>query len=425
MYTVNSLRKPVNADFVGIYDCSDGVSMTLYENVSTEDFIAYKDALVTDGYAVYDNTDYAGNVHFTLKKDGMLVQLYRSTDSRMRVVADNYTADYDKEQIVTERKCNTEIYQFETDHSLIDCGMCYIIRCADNSFFIIDSAHNLSVHDNERIHDFLRSMTPENEKIRIAGWFVSHGHDDHYSKFMDYLIYNCEDTVIEKIYINLVSAQHPDCGRWDKYNTALMEEFRAFINNKCDIPIVKLHTGQRFCVRNLQFDVICTHEDVYPCTNADFNDSSVVLMLEAEGSRILIPGDASVQESIVMEERYGDWLKSDIVQLSHHGHIGTSDKFYRYVNADVVLCPNTQIKIDEEFPRLVADRVAKAISKEFYVSANGTVKLTLPYKLGTAEVFPDETTEDFVSIKFLWGYDYSPEFKANHIAQYFKRSRKQ
>lgn len=424
MYTVSSLIKPVNAEFLGIYDCSDGVSMALYENVNEKDFLAYEEALENDGYSLFDSTDFAGNIHFTLKKDGMLVQLYRSIDGKMRVIADNYTAEYDKEQGSVVRKCNTELYQFETDHSLIDCGMCYIIRCADNSFFIIDSAHYLSVHDNDRIHDFLRSMTPENEKIRIAGWFISHGHEDHYSKFMDYMLYNCEDTVIERIYLNLVSAQHPDCGRWEQYNNVLMENFRSFINNERDIPIVKLHTGQRFFVRNLEFKVLCTHEDVYPESNQDFNNSSVVLMLETENTKVLIPGDASDKESIIMENRYGDWLKSDIVQLSHHGHNGTSEQFYKYVNADVVLCPNTQIKIDEEFPRIRANRVAKEIAKEFYVSANGTVKLTLPYKLGTAEVFPDETTEDFVSIKFLWGYDYTPEFKANHISRFLKRSKK-
>ncbi len=424
MYTVNLLKKPENAEFLGIYDCSDGVSMALYANVDKADFFNYEKSLENDGYSFFDKTDFAGNIHYTLKNEDMLIQLYLSIDGKMRVIADNYTAEYDKEQGSFERKCNTELYQFETDHSLIDCGMCYIIRCADNSFFIIDSAHYLSVHDNDRIHDFLRSMTPENEKIRIAGWFISHGHEDHYSKFMDYMLYNCEDTVIERIYLNLVSAQHPDCGRWDKENNILMENFRNFINNERDIPIVKLHTGQRFFVRNLEFKVICTHEDVYPESNADFNNSSVVLVMEAEGSRVLIPGDASDKESIIMEERYGEWLKSDIVQLSHHGHNGTSEQFYEYVNADVVLCPNTQIKIDEEFPRIRANRVAKELSKEFYVSANGTVQLILPYKLGTAKVFPDETTEDFVSIKYLWGYDYTPEFKLNHISQFLKRSKK-
>lgn len=424
MYTVNSVRKPENAEFIGIYDCSDGVSMALYYNVSENDFYSYEKELEKDGYAFFDKNDFAGNIHFTLKNSDMLIQLYRTVDGEVRVIADSYTKDIKKEIEPFERKCSTELYQFETDHSLIDCGMCYIIRCADNSFFIVDSAHYLSVHDNDRIHKLLRSMTPENEKIRIAGWFVSHGHEDHYSKFMDYLIYNMEDTEIERIYMNLVSAQHPDCGSWNQYNNVLMENFRDFVN-KTGIPIVKLHTGQRFFVRNLEFKVLCTHEDVYPQSNADFNNSSVVLMMEADGSKVLIPGDAGDKESIIMEQRYGDYLKCDIVQLSHHGHNGTSEQFYRYAKADVVLCPNTQIKIDEEFPRIRANRVAKEISKEFYVSSNGTVKLTLPYELGSAEVFPDETTEDFVSVKYLWGYDYTEEFKHNHVAAYLKRSCKE
>lgn len=425
MYTVDSAEKIENTAPVGIYDCSDGVSMLLYKDVGEDSFFAYEKQLESSGWSLSDNTDIAGNIHFTLTKSDMLLQLYRSVDGDVRLVADNYTKPVCNKPVSTEKRCNTELFQFETDHSLIDCGMCYIIRCADNSFFVIDSAHFYSIRDNDRIHDFLRSMTPENEKIRIAGWFVSHGHEDHFSKFKDYLLYNRADTEIECIYMNLISSEHRDSINWMDSGKRMMENFRKVANDS-GIPIVKLHTGQRFYVRNLEFEVLCCHEDVYPESNRDFNNSSVVLMLKAEGNKILFPGDASDVESRILEERYGDYLKCDIVQLSHHGHNGTSEQFYRYADAKVVLCPNTQIKIDEKFPRFKANRVAHEIADEFYVSSNGTVKLTLPYAAGTAEIFPDETTEDFEGIKQLWNYEYTDEFKKKHNEEFeARRTKKQ
>lgn len=405
------------------YDCGDNVSMRIYSDISEKDFFEYKKELENSGYVVSQRHDIAGNIHFTLKRSGVTVQFYYNPcSSSVRIIADKYTADVMIQEPVVKQVCDTELYQFETDHSLIDCGMCYIIRCADNSFFIIDSAHFYSIHDNDRIHDFLRSMTPENEKIRIAGWFFSHGHEDHVCKAKDYILYNMADTEIECIYFNFVDDNHRDNANWDDSGKSLR---RGFLNvvKESGIPVVKLHTGQRFYVRNLEFEVLCTHEDVYPASCEDYNNSSTVLMMKTQGQKILFPGDASNESSVVLENRYKDYLKCDIVQLSHHGHNGLSAKFYEYAAAPVVLCPNTEIKINEEH-HIFANQVAQRIAEEFYISSNGTVKLTLPYVKGTAEVFPDETTEDFNGIKQLWNYEYTEEFKKRHNEEFIKRGGK-
>lgn len=413
----------VNAAGSDKYDCGDNVVMFVYSDITEKDFLEYEKKLENSGYVVSQRHDIAGNIHFTLKGKGLTVQFYYNPcSSSARLIADGYTVGLTTQKTETNRVCNTELYQFETDHSLIDCGMCYIIRCADNSFFVIDSAHFYSIHDNDRIHDFLRSITPENEKIRIAGWFVSHGHEDHICKFKDYLLYNMADTEIERIYFNFIDDNHRDNANWDDSGKSFRKSFLEVVKQS-GIPVVKLHTGQRFYVRNLEFEVLCTHEDVYPASCADYNNSSTVLMMTAENTKVLFPGDASAESSIVLENRYKDYLKCDIVQLSHHGHHGTSARFYEYASAPVVLCPNTEIKINEE-DHIPANKVAKAIAEEFYISANGTVKLTLPYKKGTAEVFPDETTEDFNGIKQLWNYEYTEEFKKQHNEEFVKRGGK-
>ncbi len=405
------------------YDCGDNTSMRIYYGVSENEFFEHEKELENSGYVVSQRHDIAGNIHFTLKGDGLTVQFYYNPcSSSARLVADGYTADLSTQETEIKRVCNTELYQFETDHSLIDCGMCYIIRCADNSFFVIDSAHFYSIHDNDRIHDFLRSMTPENEKIHISGWFLSHGHDDHICKCTDYLLYNMQDTVIDKFYYNFVPDTHRDNENWDGAGKGFRRSFYKAVKES-GVPVVKLHTGQRFYVGNLEFEVLCTHEDVWPASCADYNNSSTVLMMKTENTKVLFPGDASAESSKVLENRYENYLKCDILQLSHHGHHGTSAKFYEYAAAPVVLCPNTEIKINEE-DHIPANKVAKAFAEEFYISANGTVKLTLPYVKGCAEIFPDETTENFDGIKQLWNYDYTDEFKQKHNEEFVKRGGK-
>lgn len=412
------------ASEITVYDCGDGVFMQIFDGADEEYFFEYKKQLESSGFVVTQRHNIAGNIHFTLSDGNITVQYYYNPCSgNVRLVADDYTSHAVTVPENFEKVCNTELFQFETDHSLIDCGMCYIIRCADNSFFVIDSAHFYSIHDNDRIHDFLRSMTPADEKIRISGWFISHGHEDHICKCKDYLLYNMADTVIDRIYFNFISDMHRDNANWDDSGKGFRRSFYRVVEES-GIPVVKLHSGQHFYVKNLEFEVLCTHEDVYPASCADYNNSSTVLMMTAENTRVLFPGDASNESSKVLEERYGEYLKCDIVQLSHHGHNGTSAKFYEYAAAPVVLCPNTEIKFNEEWHRFYANEVAHDIADEFYISANGTVKLTLPYVKGSAEVFADETTENFDGIKQLWNYDYTDEFKQKHNEEFMKRGGK-
>ena len=132
--------------------------------------------------------------------------------SGVRVLENNKNLPEFKMRENLERKTKTTLWQYEIDHSLIDCGMCYIVRACDGSFFIIDSAHTYSCRDDERIHQFLRERTPEGEKIRIAGWFFSHGHDDHIAQFTNFLKYCSNDVIIEGLYFNFPTFEHRDAG---------------------------------------------------------------------------------------------------------------------------------------------------------------------------------------------------------------------
>lgn len=299
--------------------------------------------------------------------------------------------------------------------------MCYILRCADNSFFIIDGGHFLQPNDHKRIYRFLRERTPDGEQTVISGWFFSHAHDDHVSQFVDFIREYGSAVEIERLYYNDAPIDHRDSMSWGEANKKYIRRFEECARS-CGIPTVKLHTGQQFFVRNLRFDVLCTQEDVWPKSLENFNNTSCALALEADGTRIIFPGDAADVESDIMTARYtAKTLGCDIMQQSHHGHNGTSPEFYQMANAKTVMFPITKIKFDEEYPKQEANRVACSIAEEYFIASDGTVEFPLPYKVGSAKIYPDETFENFAAIKMLWGYDYPDEYKKQLFEEFLRR----
>lgn len=405
------------------YHCGRNAYMLTYENCTKADFDRECDAIESNGHFLFDSFDIKGNNHKTYRSDVMIHVYYCESEKTMRLIADATTAYYNTEPETCARVCNTTLWQFEVDHSLIDCGMCYIVRCCDGSFFVIDSAHMYSVNDDKRIVEFLKKLSGGKKPV-VAGWYLSHAHEDHIAKFLDVIEYHKNEIEIEAVYYNFPDAYHRDYLHWGEVNLNMTLRFERVMKENADIKKVILHTGHHFFVRNLEFVTLCTHEDVYPKVFTDFNNTSTALMMFAEGSKVLFPGDCSAYSDTVLVGRYGDYLECDVVQMSHHGHSGTSPEFYRLANAECVLFPITEIKFDEEFPRQESNRVAVDIAKEYHIASNGTAEIPLPYKFGQTKIYPDETFENFSGIYNLWAYEYTDERKEQLYQDFLKRKDK-
>ena len=177
--------------------------MKLFRGADERVYARALQLLTENGFEKICENSIAGNLSADFLDKKHLVHIYYTPfDGCIRAVL-----DANKTLPPLEPQCRdgeTVLWQFEVDHSLIDCGMCYIIRCADGSFFIIDSAHFYSINDNERIYRFLRDRTPADEKIRIAAWFFSHGHTDHITKFVDFVNDGHADVILERVIFNFL-----------------------------------------------------------------------------------------------------------------------------------------------------------------------------------------------------------------------------
>lgn len=410
-----------------MYHSDEECELLLYNDICEEGFVAFcsqmKEKFEFD--LINSNAIENNQFRFFLKNGILVCADYFPCNSSVRIVVDGNTALPDFSPKAVAKTSQTTLWQFEVDHSLIDCGMCYIIRTCTGAFFVVDSAHTYSINDCERIHDFLRERTPEGEKIHIAGWFITHGHDDHVAQFTNYLDFYMKDTVIDKVYLNLVPLSHRDSSSWMFANKMYDANTRRALAEHPEISVVRLHTGMTFYIDNLRFDALCSHEDVFPADNSNYNDSSIVLMVTAEGSKVLIPGDAGHEESYILEARYPQYLKADIVQQAHHCHFGTTEKFYELVGAKCVLFPATQIKFDETWDIHSTNRKSIEIAEgNYYIASNGTVEIDLPYVKGTERVHPDETFESFKGVYDLWTYEYTKDYKEKLYNEYLSRGGK-
>ncbi|MBR4727881.1 MAG: hypothetical protein IK080_08335 [Clostridia bacterium] len=404
----------------GCYDAGRGSCLLRWDGAAAADFTAACAALEQAGFALQGETVLEENHHRTYAA-GVTVHIYYcAAEGVLRLIGDPSTACGPAAPDPT-RICAPALWQFEVDHALIDCGMCYILRAGNGHFFVIDSPHGYSIRDDERICDFLRAQTGGETPV-VEGWFFSHGHDDHITQFLDIVEYRLPQIEIRAVYYNFPPADHRDSAAWCPASSHVAARFERVLDAHPEIQRIRLHTGQRFYIVDLRVTVLCTHEDVFPASLENYNDTSTALLVEAAGSRILFPGDCAAESDRVLCGRYSEQtLRCDVLQISHHGHAGLSPEFYRRAAAPCCLFPVTRIKFDEELPRQAANRTAIALSREYYIASDGTVRIPLPYVCGRVERLPDETFENFSGIYQLWTYTYSQLYKDLLYLTYLSR----
>ena len=374
-----------------LFDCNNGCYMLRITDTAKQEYSKYLESLENAGFVLYSNHKIEDNLFATYQRGSVIIQAnYIGCDCIARIIADPNTILYKRKQdVVSHKICNTTLYQMELDYRTIDCGMCYIIQCTDGSFFLIDSAHMNSTNDHKRLYDLLCRLVPDGQKIVIAGWFFSHAHQDHIVKFMDFITAGFDNYEIECLYFNFPNLNVLGSEEWSASDKQTMVEFDDLIRNHKELSVVKLHTGQKFFIRNLEFEVLTTHEDIYPGSLACYNDSSTVLLMTAEGCKTIFLGDANYTECNILISRYGDYLKSKIVQVAHHGYNSDNIEIYRYIDAEVALYPTSRSRY-EETKGSGSNQLISQLTKEIYLSGNGTTALRLPYNNNTAITLPKE-----------------------------------
>jgi len=208
-------------------------------------------------------------------------------------------------------------------------GMSMFYLLSNGEFLIYDGGQGKE--DGDHLYDQLRKVADDNgiKDITVRAWIITHEHSDHMGFGAEFFpAYRDKINVRElwmnslydwgKSFIEIVLKNHPNC-----------------IHRE-------LHTGEIIQIVDVTVEVLCTPDVLNEINavelNKDSNNASIVTRLNVDGLKILMPGDASLLAWEYMADTYGSALKSDILQVPHHGanHGATADG-YRLVNADTLI----------------------------------------------------------------------------------------
>ncbi len=337
-------------EFEGVYSCGNDNYEECYYNVTAEEVEDYKELLVASGYTKHSENTIAENTFAAYVKDGMVIYLsWYHNQLRFNVVYGSY--DYLPSTDVPEytNLITPTVTQIGRGGAINNApGLSLIVQMADGSYVIIDGGP-LFIGDEKKLMDYLNANNPDEGKPKVT-WMFTHAHGDHMDLAMNFLAkYHSE------IELTMVCYNFPDFGNITigEKSAKLMEGKVSMLQSilKKKYPNSKqyiFHTGEKLLLPGCEIEFLKTHEDFWPNDFKDPNETSSAWRMTIEDKTMLILGDCLERSNKWMADVYGSELKSDILQVTHHGFNGGCVEIYECVDPEICFWPIDQYRFDND-----------------------------------------------------------------------------
>ena len=230
----------------------------------------------------------------------------------------------------------------KTVPSITQCttvGMGYVIQLTDGSFVLIDGG--LKVESGvEEVYTILTEKAPRGEKPVISMWFFTHPDIDHIGLATAFL-----DTYRDKVDIRGFGYSFPPYVRYTCMNNdEIHEDAAAFEEsirrNFPTTPVYYLYMGDVYAFAGAEAEILWTGDMLHPAVTCSPNDVSAAIRFRFEsGKTAVFFGDCMHQACQQMALTYGDSLKCDVFQITHHGLIGGDIGAYKLLDPDICFWP--------------------------------------------------------------------------------------
>ena len=334
--------------FYGTLDSNSNTYEAYYTDSSLSAWEEYCKTLESSGFTLYDKNEIVGNVFRTYTKNNkVIVHTYFVKHlNAVRVIVSPLSNGLPPiESTAGPKVTEPSITQMILDYETGTFGMCYIITLEDGSFIIFDGGGNSSAYDAQRLHETLQSLNKRSGKPVIAAWILTHVHWDHHSNFAAFAQRYGSQYIMEYAFHNAPAKSYAYSDGYDQFfNNKFMQTIGYFDGNT---QAVKAHTGMRINLHGAEFEVLFSHEDFFPNLVEYFNNTCMVTRMTLAGQTVMWLGDVQLEGGAVIAEMYGDYVKSDFVQMAHHGvSNGATKELYTLIDADVALWPCKQSAYD-------------------------------------------------------------------------------
>lgn len=197
--------------------------------------------------------------------------------------------------------------------------MCYVITTG-TGLAIVDGGFS---YETPR----LREIIAQYDNC-VDAWILTHCHPDHITAFLD--IYEDPQGIeirhvytVERAELAVMEEKAP----WDDFS--MLDRFDALEIDGLEY----LHGGDQLDLLGMKMEVLSAYEpDLELLTKDLMNDGSMMFRVSGKEESMLFCADVGVGLSNHLISKYGDALKSDHVQMGHHGLGGPDEEFYRLVD---------------------------------------------------------------------------------------------
>ena len=331
-------------------DCGDSCYQLVFTDATAEIYGSYLAKLEQSGYTLYTQNEIDKNRFATYVSDSNILNLALINEQKLTIttesfattalqglVSDNVYADAGVETTLTQIGL---YYNGTTDGNGYATGningMSYVYRLADGSFLVIDGGHgNEACAD--RLYQFLRKQASDPESIVVAAWIFTHDHDDHVGFFSSFARKYHQEVAVERFLFNFPSSSQLTSSAGTGIGGQVKGSIKSYYPNAVRH---KVHSGQIYYVRNATVRILFGLESMQPHNLTYYNNTSIVFQVEAEGVKTLFLGDCGEDESRGLTSTYSaSTLKSDILQVAHHGINGCDSSLYDRVAASYAFLP--------------------------------------------------------------------------------------
>lgn len=402
----------------------DGEGMMIYLPKTNEtEFNSYASMLQTKGYENYAENQLGYSQFYTYTKGRNVINGgFDPVESIARVVLELPGAKLPAQETFDPEEddiCTPLLTQVDLNNLECQSGMSYVIRLRDGRFLVVDGGAT-DYDEAKQLCDLLTAQNVRGGKPTIAAWFLTHAHGDHWQAFLEMAESYASKVVIQSVVINTATPELFSVN----FDTASKTTILSKIKGISGVKIIYARTGQQFRFAEATVDVWLTPEDLYIGSSniSSGNDASVIYRLSCEGQTTMFLADAEAGIADYMVKRYGNAMKSDIMQIPHHGY-SYSDHMpplFACVDPDVVLWPS----VDHWYHYFLTysnNLALVASAKEIIPACHGTRELALPYTaLPKAERYYNDGdviySQDFESVRNVYeiGWQMSDDLNGSY-----------
>ncbi len=377
--------------------------MAIITDTNEQEFNAYRNKLLSRGFTqTFENT--IGENDFAQFKSGevLVYAYYLGAQNEVRVVYDKASYVSVDEFGYTYAKKPTDttvVYQIGVAQPIaandgrLNCGMMYVIKLADNSVVVIDSAGVKQFNDAQvdNVMNILYDITgtPKGGVVRVAGFFSTHCHSDHVEGFLRVMRKYNDNLKFERVFHNFMSYNLGDTliDRTRNVSNTFHNYLKHFVMDD-GAKFMQVHAGQKFNLADITIEVITTHENMVSADDyslklgRDYNNSSTMLKITIDGKIFLLTGDiASPGVARTMELYPASYFKCDLIQGAHH-MFNNVPQLYDAAQAPVAFIPQSQWLIGNTHYMAVNLNGIQRYATDDNLYYSGTATYGLQYKNG-------------------------------------------